>query len=135
MRSRDSDRAGARARPSSRKRLQIWRRLLPARAPAALPFLANGNWSNFQSRLVAGFRRHSWGGRMKIPRRKFLHLAAGAAALPGVSRIARAQAYPSRPITAIVPLAPHIAEVRVMAWHHFSCAVRVLTMPFTQTVG
>ena len=34
---------------------------------------------------------------MKLPRRKFLHLAAGAAALPAVSRIARAQAYPTRP--------------------------------------
>jgi len=40
---------------------------------------------------------------MKLPRRKFLHLAAGAAALPAVSRIARAQAYPSRPITMVVP--------------------------------
>ena len=35
---------------------------------------------------------------MKLPRRKFLHLAAGAAALPAVSRIARAQTYPSRPV-------------------------------------
>jgi tripartite-type tricarboxylate transporter receptor subunit TctC len=36
---------------------------------------------------------------MKLPhRRRFLHLAAGAAALPAVSRIARAQAYPSRPV-------------------------------------
>ena len=43
---------------------------------------------------------------MKFPRRKFLHLAAGAAALPAVSRIARAQAYPTRPITMIVPFAP-----------------------------
>jgi hypothetical protein len=33
---------------------------------------------------------------MKLPRRAFLHLAAGAAALPAVSRIARAQAYPTR---------------------------------------
>jgi tripartite-type tricarboxylate transporter receptor subunit TctC len=40
---------------------------------------------------------------MKLPRRKFLHLAAGAAALPAISRIARAQAYPTRPITIIVP--------------------------------
>ena len=41
---------------------------------------------------------------MKLPhRRQFLHLAAGAAALPAVSRVARAQAYPSRPITMIVP--------------------------------
>jgi tripartite-type tricarboxylate transporter receptor subunit TctC len=40
---------------------------------------------------------------MKFPRRKFLHLAAGAAALPAASRIAWAQAYPSRPITLGVP--------------------------------
>jgi tripartite-type tricarboxylate transporter receptor subunit TctC len=43
---------------------------------------------------------------MKFPRRKFLHLAAGAAALPGVSRIARAQAYPERPIRLVVPFPP-----------------------------
>ena len=43
---------------------------------------------------------------MKLPhRRQFLHLAAGAAALPAVSRIARAQAYPSRTMTMIVPFA------------------------------
>src|SRR6478735_6233671 len=42
---------------------------------------------------------------MKFPRRNFLHLAAGAAALPAVSRFAWAQAYPSRPITMIVPYA------------------------------
>jgi tripartite-type tricarboxylate transporter receptor subunit TctC len=41
-------------------------------------------------------------GTMKLPRRKFLHLAAGAAALPAVSRIARAQAYPTRPVRWIV---------------------------------
>src|SRR5262245_55778025 len=39
----------------------------------------------------------------KFPhRRQFLHLAAGAAALPSVSRIARAQAYPSRPVRLVV---------------------------------
>ena len=43
---------------------------------------------------------------MKLPRRNFLHLAAGAAALPSVSRIARAQAYPSRPVRIIVPFPP-----------------------------
>src|SRR5215813_3952845 len=43
---------------------------------------------------------------MKLPRRKFLHLAAGAAVLPAVSRSAWAQTYPSRPITMIVPFAP-----------------------------
>jgi tripartite-type tricarboxylate transporter receptor subunit TctC len=39
---------------------------------------------------------------MKLPRRNFLHLVAGAAALPAVSRVARAQAYPSRPVRWIV---------------------------------
>ena len=39
---------------------------------------------------------------MKLPRRQFLHLAAGAAALPAVSRIAWAQAYPTRPVRIIV---------------------------------
>ena len=42
---------------------------------------------------------------MKLPRRKFLHLTAGAAALPAVSRIARAQAYPTRPVRIIVGFA------------------------------
>src|SRR5947209_3791571 len=41
---------------------------------------------------------------MKLPRRRqFLHLAAGAAALPTVSRGARAQSYPTRPISMVVP--------------------------------
>ena len=43
---------------------------------------------------------------MKLPRRKFLHLAAGAAALSAVSRIAWAQTYPTRPVRVIVPLHP-----------------------------
>ena len=38
---------------------------------------------------------------MKLPRRTFLHLAAGAVALPAVSRIARAQSYPTRPVRII----------------------------------
>jgi tripartite-type tricarboxylate transporter receptor subunit TctC len=42
---------------------------------------------------------------MKLPRRQFLHLAAGAAALPAVSRIARAQAYPTKPVRLIVAFA------------------------------
>jgi tripartite-type tricarboxylate transporter receptor subunit TctC len=40
---------------------------------------------------------------MKLPRRRFLHLAAGAAAVPAGSRFAWAQAYPSRPVRIIVP--------------------------------
>src|SRR3954453_6112353 len=42
---------------------------------------------------------------MKFPRRRFLNLAAGAAALPAMGRIARAQSYPTRPVTMIVPFA------------------------------
>jgi tripartite-type tricarboxylate transporter receptor subunit TctC len=42
---------------------------------------------------------------MKIERRRFLRLTASAAALPAVSRIARAETYPTRPITMIVPAA------------------------------
>jgi tripartite-type tricarboxylate transporter receptor subunit TctC len=43
---------------------------------------------------------------MKLPRRNFLHLAAGSAALPAASRIARAQAYPARPVRIVVGFAP-----------------------------
>jgi tripartite-type tricarboxylate transporter receptor subunit TctC len=43
---------------------------------------------------------------MKLPRRTFLHLAAGAVALPAVPSIARAQAYPSRPVRIIVGFPP-----------------------------
>jgi tripartite-type tricarboxylate transporter receptor subunit TctC len=42
---------------------------------------------------------------MKLPRRRFLHLAAGAAAFPAVSRVASAQAYPARPVRIIVGFA------------------------------
>jgi tripartite-type tricarboxylate transporter receptor subunit TctC len=47
---------------------------------------------------------------MKLPRRNFLHLAAGAAALPAVSRVARAQAYPTRPVRIIIGFAPGSAS-------------------------
>jgi tripartite-type tricarboxylate transporter receptor subunit TctC len=42
---------------------------------------------------------------MKLPRRQFLHLAAGTAALPAVSHVARAQAYPTKPVRIIVGFA------------------------------
>ena len=42
---------------------------------------------------------------MKLPRRRFLHLAAGAATLPAVPRFARAQAYPTRPVRVVVGFA------------------------------
>src|SRR5919109_5528944 len=43
---------------------------------------------------------------MNLPRRTFLHLAAGAAALSAVSRFASAQTYPARPIRLVVPFPP-----------------------------
>ena len=43
---------------------------------------------------------------MRLPRRKFLHLAAGTAALSAVPRIARAQSYPTRPVHLIVGFPP-----------------------------
>src|SRR5579871_3327642 len=50
--------------------------------------------------------RRMWEGLMKLPRRTFLHLAAGAAAFPTITPVARAQAWPAQPITLIVPFAP-----------------------------
>jgi tripartite-type tricarboxylate transporter receptor subunit TctC len=43
---------------------------------------------------------------MKLPRRRFLQLAAGAAALPAVPRVARAQSYPTKPVRLLVGFAP-----------------------------
>src|SRR5262245_26107402 len=57
---------------------------------------------------------------MKFHRRKFLHLTAGAAALPTLTTIARAQTYPARAITIIVPFAaggPADVTTRIIAEH------------------
>jgi tripartite-type tricarboxylate transporter receptor subunit TctC len=55
-----------------------------------------------------------------LPRRTFLHLAAGAAAMPALPRIARAQTYPARPVTLIVPFAaagPTDVAARIVSEH------------------
>ena len=57
---------------------------------------------------------------MKLPRRRFLHVAVGAAAIPAASGVAKAEVYPSRTITMIVPIAPGLgtdALARILAEH------------------
>src|SRR5436190_3152437 len=63
---------------------------------------------------------------MKLPRRKFLHLAAGAAALPFAPHVARAQAYPTRPIT-IVDTFPPGGSTGIVA--------RIVADKFSETLG
>jgi tripartite-type tricarboxylate transporter receptor subunit TctC len=63
---------------------------------------------------------------MKLPRRRFLHLAAGAAALPAVSRFASAQSYPTRTVTMIVPFA---------AGGGTDVAARILAAQMSQSLG
>ena len=72
--------------------------LEPSTGPLASSFYGHGNWHS----IAFG----KGGSVMKVPRRRFLHLATGAAALPAISRIARAQAYPSRPIRLVIPFPP-----------------------------
>ena len=65
---------------------------------------------------------------MKLPRRNFLHLAAGAAALLTVSRFARAQAYPTRPMRIIVGFAAGgPADIPVEQPTKFDFIVNLLT--------
>src|SRR5262249_55619438 len=66
-------------------------------------FVQVGRRQGGMKRRVAGISERQ---AMKLPRRNFLHLAAGASALPAVSRIARAQTYPSRQVRLIAPFAP-----------------------------
>jgi tripartite-type tricarboxylate transporter receptor subunit TctC len=61
-----------------------------------------------------------------IPRRKFMHLAAGATAILAISRVAAAQTYPSRPITMIVPFAAGGAADAV---------ARILAEPMRRSLG
>ena len=70
--------------------------------------------------------RYYAGNAMKLYRRQFLYLTAGAAALPAVSRFAWAQAYPTRAVTVIVPFAPGGAT---------DVAGRIIGEYFSRTLG
>src|SRR5262249_24821941 len=70
----------------------------------ALPFRSLGRGIGYLHPSAPDYR--PWRTGMKLPhRRQFLNLAAGAAALPTASRIAMAQAYPTRSVTMVVPFA------------------------------
>src|SRR5262249_11305106 len=91
-----ADNVKARARRRSRDHQQAGARRVLRGPPASIATM-----------VVCVCKTLLWEGRtMHLPRRKFLHLAAGAAALPAVSRVARAQAYPSRPVRIIVGFPP-----------------------------
>ena len=63
---------------------------------------------------------------MKLPRRNFLHLAAGAAALPAVARLAWAQTYPTRPVR-IIALAARYAVPTMYVQREFASAGGLIT--------
>src|SRR5262249_54062273 len=79
------------------------RRAADAISTGDQPQSREGARSRSTSDVARACRR---GDRMKLPRRKFLHLAAGAAALPFAPHVARAQAYPTRPVRIVVGFAP-----------------------------
>src|SRR5262249_48243864 len=85
-----------------------WETFAPARQE---PGLSQNGISSYQSCREDGISSRDLAvasaglATLKLPRRNFLHLAAGAAALPAVSRVTWAQAYPSRPVRIIVGFA------------------------------
>ena len=80
--------------------------------PAEIPLIAMASDRAVGGGPASSFRassralREDTGGIMKLLRRQFLHLAAGAVAVPAVSRIAWAQTYPARPVHLIAPYPP-----------------------------
>src|SRR5262245_43510580 len=104
--------------PPCARGLPTWgRRFFPAssrRRRRSAPFTRPKSRSGGRSSRPRTSRENKSGSRlafqgsnmMKLPRRRFLHLAAGAAALPALSRFAFAQAYPSRPVRIVAATAP-----------------------------
>ena len=81
--------------------------------------LWTGAWLHERADEEGGFK-------IKLPRRKFLHLALGAAALPAMSRIARAQAYPARPVRILVGF---------VAGGNFDIVARLIGQWLTERLG
>jgi tripartite-type tricarboxylate transporter receptor subunit TctC len=90
----------------SQRRMSGFTKSGQSKAPVAIP---DSHWQTSRticSALILCPSKAIFGAIMKLPRRNFLRLAAGAAALPAVSRLARAQDYPTRPVRLIVGFAP-----------------------------
>ena len=93
-----------------------------ARSNSARPAACSTNASGFlltnevQSMDKGVPLKGSWEATMKLARRQFLHLAAGAATMPAVLRVARAQACPTRPVTMVVAFRPG----SVSSWSSYS---------------
>ena len=86
---------------------QLRRRVLPRPVPAGAKGVTTHDVRRGECRRPWQKKKPPLGGDcMKLPRRRFLQLAAGAAMLPAVSRIARAQAYPTRPVRIVVGFTP-----------------------------
>src|SRR5437667_7914274 len=79
--------------------LRISSRELPKSGFSVIEFITGTHFARPCSGHPEAFRK---GSVMKLPRRRFLHLAAGAAALPAALRVAKAQSYPVRPVRLIV---------------------------------
>src|SRR5262249_15625259 len=87
---------------SGRRRWSVW---VARDEGAQNPRLRPGPSGPTDVRVICGCKTALEGRIMNLPRRTFLHLAAGAAALPAMSRVAWAQAYPARPVRLVVGFA------------------------------
>ena len=100
----------------------LTRSWIMARSNSARPAACSTNASGFlltnevQSMDKGVPLKGSWEATMKLARRQFLHLAAGAATMPAVLRVARAQACPTRPVTMVVAFRPG----SVSSWSSYS---------------